>query len=61
MAIDLSSDATIYRDLEGHVGHAIVIVSYAEGINISIECEDCCEVLVSVDSEHEEEEDAHTN
>ena len=38
----------MFEKLRGHVGHDVVVVMYG-GQNISIECEDCCEVLYSVD------------
>ena len=46
MAIDLSEDGRGYFDLKKHIGHKIAVVPYGNGTNISIECEDCGEVLV---------------
>lgn len=37
------------KELERHIGHEIVCVSYGDGVNVSIECEDCNEVLLSID------------
>ncbi len=34
-----------YDELVKHFGHKIVCVKYAEE-NVSIECEDCCEVII---------------
>lgn len=57
--VNVSNDLVIYRDfnydndkLKDHIGHKIVLAGYGgeSGIeNISIECEDCCEVLYSAD------------
>jgi hypothetical protein len=49
MAIDLSSKRTIYRDITEHLGHHIVAVAYADGVNVAIECEDCSVVLLDAD------------
>ena len=38
-----------YDELKRHVGHKIVCVSYADGANVAVECEDCCEVLLDYD------------
>lgn len=42
-----------FKSLLAHVGHNIVCVTYGinETVNVSIECEDCNEVLVSFDSD----------
>ena len=37
-----------YIELKAHEGHKIVCVSYADQ-NISLECEDCNEVLLDFD------------
>lgn len=42
-----------YAQLKRHVGHNVVCVSYANGENVAIECEDCCEVLFDYDAEDE--------
>jgi hypothetical protein len=44
-----------YRELARHVGHHIVCVSYADGVNVAVECEDCNEVLLDYDRPEEEE------
>lgn len=46
--------------LSPHVGHAVVCVGYGDDeiVNISIECEDCSEVLFDIDSPHVGMEDA---
>ena len=50
----------IRERLKQHLGHAIVCVYYGDmddPADICIECEDCCEVLISAeDYEFEEEE-----
>lgn len=38
-----------YADLIQHDGHNVVVVAYADGANIAIECEDCYEVLLDYD------------
>lgn len=45
--------------LKGHVGHAVVCVGYGQDeiVNISIECEDCNEVLFDIDAPSDEEDD----
>lgn len=42
-----------YESLKRHVGHKIACVSYGNGANVAVECEDCHEVLLDYD-EHEE-------
>ena len=39
--------------LAPHVGHEISCVTYGLGkpVNVSIECEDCCEVIFDVDAD----------
>ena len=41
--------AHTYSDLARHVGHEIVCVHYADGENVALECEECCEVLLDFD------------
>lgn len=43
-----------YQELARHVGHKIVCVSYGDGVNVAVECEDCNEVLMDYDKEEEE-------
>lgn len=42
-----------YNELREHIGHKIACVCYGkkgeEPHNVAIECEDCCEVLLSFD------------
>lgn len=40
-----------YNELKAHVGHEIVCVQYGDGVNVSIECETCNEVLLDYDNE----------
>lgn len=45
-----------FNKLSEHIGHNIVIVKYvvdevSPAINISIECEDCAEVLIDFEEE----------
>lgn len=44
-----------YKELRRHVGHKIVCVEYANGVNVAIECEDCNEVLLDYDRDEEED------
>ena len=37
-----------FKELMAHIGHEIVCVTY-DGENVSLECEDCCEVLLDFD------------
>ncbi len=58
-----SPDADFYcpaEKLENHVGHKVVCVAYGgdEVVNISIECEDCGEVLFDIDRLEESEDEA---
>jgi len=41
--------AHTYSDLARHVGHEIACVHYADGENVGLECEECCEVLLDFD------------
>ena len=46
-----------FQTLLGHVGHNVEVVTYGNpAVNVSIECMDCNEVLLSYD-EYEEEPD----
>lgn len=50
----------LYDKLLPHIGHSIVLACYGDTEdpdNISIECEDCNEVLISVDKECNDEQD----
>lgn len=38
-----------FETARAHVGHKIVCVMYGNGVNVSIECETCNEVLLSFD------------
>lgn len=51
------------QKLAPHVGHAIVCVGYGQGdiVNVSIECEDCNEVLFDIDAPADEPEDKTDN
>jgi DNA-directed RNA polymerase subunit RPC12/RpoP len=44
-----------YKDLRRHIGHSIVCVGYGEKgrvpVNVAVECEDCSEVLLSLDKD----------
>ena len=45
-----------FKDLMGHVGHKIVVVTYGDPVvNVACECEDCCAVLVDFDKDESEE------
>lgn len=41
--------ASTYDELATHVGHDIECVSYADGENVAVECNDCSEVIVDFD------------
>ena len=42
----------LLEKMKNHVGHNMVCVNYGTpAVNVSIECEDCCEVIVSADFE----------
>lgn len=43
-----------YDELKRHVGHKITCVTYGEGQNVAIECEDCNEVLLDYDKDETE-------
>lgn len=54
MAIDLSENGNGFEDLKKHIGHAVSIIGYGQAgdtdfCNITIECEDCNEVLIDID------------
>lgn len=38
-----------YADLIQHDGHNVVVVTYGDGANVAIECEDCYTVLLDFD------------
>lgn len=40
-----------YNSLKQHVGHKIVCVMYANGVNVSVECETCNEVILDYDED----------
>lgn len=42
-----------YKELREHLGHNVTVAMYGDDVNVSIECEDCNEVLVSYDNEEE--------
>ena len=47
-----------FTDLIQHVGHNVVVVTYGGAgnvspLNVAVECEDCCEVLVDFDRDDE--------
>jgi hypothetical protein len=37
----------LYEKIREHIGHELEAVSYAQGENVSIECLDCNEVVIS--------------
>ena len=43
-----------YDELKRHAGHKITCVTYGEGQNVAIECEDCNEVLLDYDKNETE-------
>lgn len=47
---------TEFDILKSHIGHKVVVVGYGQDeiVNVSIECEDCNEVLYSIDKFKEE-------
>lgn len=55
----MSADS--YKELKRHLGHKIVCVAYGgdgeEPWNVSIECEDCNEVLLDYDREEDDDEE----
>lgn len=44
-----------YDFLINHVGHNIVITYYQEIDEVAVECEDCCEVLLTATRKEDEE------
>jgi len=45
-----------FEDLRRHIGHKIVCVMYGDDAeNVSLECEDCYEVLISFDNPESKE------
>jgi hypothetical protein len=55
MGLHLSDPTELYTQLEEHVGHQLEVVSYANGVNIAIECIDCGCVLVDANHPSYEE------
>ena len=52
------NDPIVFDKLKEHLGHKITVVWYGEKsdpVNISVECEDCNEVLVDYDREGNED------
>lgn len=49
-----------YNELKRHVGHDIVCVSYGDGVNVAVECEDCNEVLLDYDKDDSDQMDQQT-
>jgi hypothetical protein len=49
MGLNLTNPELLYIGLREHVGHELEIVSYADGMNIAIECIECNCVLVDAD------------
>lgn len=50
---------TMYENLKPHIGHNVVCTCYGgadDPNDICIECEDCCEVLISAETFDGEEE-----
>lgn len=45
----MDQPTTLYKILERHIGHDVEIVSYGDGINISLECNDCGCVIFDTD------------
>lgn len=44
-----------FEDLKRHVGHKITCVTYGNPAeNVSVECEDCSEVIISFSRDDEE-------
>lgn len=46
---NMEQETTLYKTLERHVGHDVSIVSYGDGLNISLECNDCGCVIFDTD------------
>ena len=38
---------SFYEKLRQHVGHNLTVVDYGDGLEYSVECEDCHEVIIS--------------
>jgi hypothetical protein len=49
MAIDRSSDDLLREGLQQHLGHNVALHEYMDG-SVNVECGDCQEVLICVDS-----------
>ena len=45
-----NSDTFEFERLRAHVGHDVEVAIYGDGVNVSVECIDCCEVIYSVDN-----------
>ena len=45
----MDQPTTLYKMLERHIGHDVEIVSYGDGVNISLECNDCGCVIFDTD------------
>lgn len=50
-----------FTDLRQHVGHDVVVVTYGptgdfNPLNVALECETCCEVLIDFDNDEEQED-----
>ena len=45
-----SNDTFEFEQLRAHVGHDVEVVIYGDGVNISVECMDCNEVIYSIDN-----------
>jgi hypothetical protein len=44
-----------YNDLVEHLGHNLTVALYGNGINATIECVDCYDILLDYDREREGE------
>ena len=53
-----------YKPLKAHVGHKIVCLSYGDEndpVNVTIECEDCDEVLIDYNKDDERTRYSHND
>jgi hypothetical protein len=51
--VNFNGDKEVWEKLKAHICHNVVIVYYGDSNNhdnISLECEDCSEVLIDVDN-----------
>lgn len=55
MALTLNDNKLLFEGIQAHLGHEIVCVCYGCD-DVSIECADCNEVLISADRDPEESE-----